>query len=540
MFFSSYRLIFFKFDAIYIIAIQEIFTILSVINLNSSGKKMSEQLLFGQYRIESTIGAGGMAVVYKAFHISLDKYFAIKKLSDSLAQSGEAKERFIREARTHSRLDHPNIVKFHDILQDHATGNVYIVMEYVEGRTLAKMIGKETGPIPFEKAWPIFKQMLEGIGYAHSQGVVHRDIKPGNIIVTPENKVKILDFGIARDETGHTITQSGQVVGTLQYASPEQIKGERVDQRSDIYNLGMTLYEMVAGRLPHDINPNSSSFHIMQRMLNDDVPDPRQFYPHIPENVVAAIFKAIERDVNKRVGSINEFEDLLDPKSASNYSGGIALFEPPKAARIGDPVTEKFTIDHVSHKVASKPVKIENEYEELKQLSKKYDQFIVRQQDDAICLINSQDGKRIVRILLMILNIVLGFFLFIMFFSALSLKNKDALGPLIIFITIFGGLLWVSILSYRKRRFSEETLFIEPETLKLTKQNDLKPRFIRYDEIENVNERSDHRCMMIKTKNKYHDGHIVFQNSKHELLVHLAPIINDIVKKKQKQLQGAS
>ncbi len=479
-----------------------------------------------------------MAVVYKAHHISLDKHFAIKKLSDSLAQSAEAKERFIREARTHSRLEHPNIVKFHDILQDHATGNVYIVMEYVEGRTLAKMIGRETGPIPFEKAWPIFKQILEGIGYAHSQGVVHRDIKPGNIIVTPENIVKILDFGIARDETGHTITQSGQVVGTLQYASPEQIKGERVDQRSDIYNLGMTLYEMVAGRLPHDINPNSSSFHIMQRMLNDEVPDPRKFYPHIPENVVAAIFKAIDRDVSKRVGSIREFEVHLDSKFSAPYSGGVSSFEPPKAARIGDPVTEKFTIDHVSHKVASKPVKIENEYEELKQLSKKYDQFIVRQQDDAICLINSQDGKRIVRILLMILNIVLGFFLFIMFVSA-SVLTKDALGPFIIFNTIFGGLLWVSILSYRKRRFSEETLFIEPETIKLTKQNDPQPRVIRYDEIEKVTERSDHRCMMIKTKNKYHDGHIVFQNSKHELLVHLAPIINDIVKKKQKQLQEA-
>jgi serine/threonine protein kinase len=371
---------------------------------------MQNTLLFGQYRIEETIGAGGMAVVYKAWHTSLDKYFAIKKLSDSLAQNSEARERFVREAKTHSRLEHPNIVKFHDILQDHATGDVYIVMEYVEGRTLARMIGKETGPIPFEKAWPIFRQLLEGIGYAHSQGVVHRDIKPGNVIVTPDNSVKILDFGIARDETGHTITQSGQVVGTLQYASPEQIKGEKVDQRSDIYNLGMTLYEMVAGRLPHDVNPNSSSFHIMQRMLNDDVPDPRKFYPHIPDNVVAAIFNAIDRDVNSRLHSIGDFIRILDGNISSPKDYVIPNFTPPKAARLGDPLPPGYTLNEYHAPVMDDSASINEEYAKLQDLQKKFSKFFVNWHNDGVInIINKEDGKQGIRITLMIISVFLGF-----------------------------------------------------------------------------------------------------------------------------------
>lgn len=480
---------------------------------------MSEHLLFGQYRIESTIGAGGMAVVYKAHHISLDKHFAIKKLSDSLAQSAEARERFIREARTHSRLEHPNIVKFHGILQDHATGNVYIVMEYVEGRTLAKMIGKETGPIPFEKAWPIFRQMLEGIGYAHSQGVVHRDIKPGNIIVTPDNKVKILDFGIARDETGHTITQSGQVVGTLQYASPEQIKGERVDQRSDIYNLGMTLYEMVAGRLPHDINPNSSSFHIMQRMLNDEVPDPRKFYPHIPENVVAAIFKAIERDVNKRVGSIREFEDHLDPKSAVNYSGGISSFEPPKAARIGNPLPlpELHLSEGEIESPLFKSVSIEEEFAEIVDLSKKYSGLTVNtNQNGEITIINEEDAKSGIRRMLIAVSI---------FFGLLSVTVP----PL--------SLITASILFfYFILRFKEEKVIISQNALtvfSLYRHHEVrKEAEIKLDDLGEV-KLLKRNSGIVLTQKRNANTFVFFKNSNDILTMKLCLILNKIVQKKQ-------
>lgn len=474
---------------------------------------MQNTLLFGQYRIEETIGAGGMAVVYKAWHTSLDKYFAIKKLSDSLAQNSEARERFVREAKTHSRLEHPNIVKFHDILQDHVTANVYIVMEYVEGRTLAKMIGKETGPIPFEKAWPIFRQLLEGISYAHSQGVVHRDIKPGNVIVTPDNKVKILDFGIARDETGHTITQSGQVVGTLQYASPEQIKGEKVDQRSDIYNLGMTLYEMVAGRLPHDVNPNSSSFHIMQRMLNDDVPDPRNFYPHIPENVVAAIFRAIDRDVDKRLRTINDFNLILDGKAtAGDYA--IASFTPPTASRLGD-IKPGISLDkEYPEKVRVDSVSIDPEYEKLKDLQKRYPKFFVnRNSSGEINVVNKVDDKQGMRITLIVVAIIFGLL---------------ALGGLIFGIVIVVPCLFF----YFKLRFQEETVKISRDQLTISSINrNVKCKII---DLSPLSYSPKDNGIQLRLKQNYSQSFIFMQNSNSLLTGQFAFILSDIVKKLQK------
>ncbi len=492
---------------------------------------MQNTLLFGQYRIEETIGAGGMAVVYKAWHTSLDKYFAIKKLSDSLTQNSEARERFVREAKTHSRLEHPNIVKFHDILQDQPTGNVYIVMEYVEGRTLAKMIGKETGPIPFEKAWPIFHQILDGIGYAHSQGVVHRDIKPGNIIVTPENKVKILDFGIARDETGHTITQSGQVVGTLQYASPEQIKGEKVDQRSDIYNLGMTLFEMVAGRLPHDVNPNSSSFHIMQRMLNDDVPDPRQFYPHIPENVVAAIFKAIDRDVDKRLHSIVDFIQILDGKTSSPKDDGIPSFTPPKAARLGEPLSHVSASNEYHAPVNYDSVSIDPEYEKLKDLQKKFPKFIVnRGSSGGISVINKVDGKKGVRITLAVIIVLFGMSLFGQLISLRESRYGEGSTGMAILIALV--VLVTSIYFLVKFRFREESIRVSGDELMISSSS--RNVNCKINDIGSISYSPKDNGIELYLKRKYSTPILFMQNSNSLLTGQFAYILSDIVKKLQK------
>lgn len=477
---------------------------------------MQSTLLFGQYRIEETIGAGGMAVVYKAWHTSLDKYFAIKKLSDSLAQNSEARERFVREAKTHSRLEHPNIVKFHDILQDHETGNVYIVMEYVEGRTLARMIGKETGPIPFEKAWPIFRQLLEGIGYAHSQGVVHRDIKPGNVIVTPDNSVKILDFGIARDETGHTITQSGQVVGTLQYASPEQIKGEKVDQRSDIYNLGMTLYEMVAGRLPHDVNPNSSSFHIMQRMLNDDVPDPRKFYPHIPDNVVAAIFNAIDRDVNSRLHSIGHFIRILDGNISSHKEYVIPNFTPPKAARLGEPLPGNSSSNEYIAPISTYSASIDEEYAKLHDLQKKFSKFFVnRGSNGGISIVNKVDDKQGVRVALVITSVFFG----------LSVIGGFVLGLVIVVPCIF---------FFFKLKFQEETVRISSDELTISSSN--RNVKCKIKDIDSVIYSFNKKGITLSLKHNYSQTFLFMQNSNSLLTGQFAYILSDIVKKMQKQV----
>jgi len=491
---------------------------------------MQNTLLFGQYRIEETIGAGGMAVVYKAWHTSLDKYFAIKKLSDSLAQNSEARERFVREAKTHSRLEHPNIVKFHDILQDHVTANVYIVMEYVEGRTLAKMIGKETGPIPFEKAWPIFRQLLEGISYAHSQGVVHRDIKPGNVIVTPDNKVKILDFGIARDETGHTITQSGQVVGTLQYASPEQIKGEKVDQRSDIYNLGMTLYEMVAGRLPHDVNPNSSSFHIMQRMLNDDVPDPRNFYPHIPENVVAAIFRAIDRDVDKRLRTINDFNLILDGKAtAGDYA--IASFTPPTASRLGD-IKPGISLDkEYPEPVGVDSVSIDTEYEKLKDLQKRYPKFFVnRNSSGEINVVNKVDAKKGVRITLAVIIVLFGMSLFGQLISLRESRYGEGSPGMAILIALV--VLVTSIYFLVKFRFREESIRVSGDELMISSSS--RNVNCKINDIGSISYSPKDNGIELYLKRKYSTPILFMQNSNSLLTGQFVFFLSDIVKKLQK------
>lgn len=505
---------------------------------------MLNATLFGQYRIDSTIGVGGMAVVYKAWHISLEKFFAVKKLSDTLSQSGDARERFIREARTHSKLEHKNIVKFHDILQDAGTGAVYIVMEYIEGRTLGRMIGKETGPIPIERAYPLYRQILEGIKYAHSTGVVHRDIKPGNIIVRNDGVVKILDFGIARDETGHTLTQTGQVVGTLQYASPEQIRGERVDQRSDIYSLGITLYEMLAGRLPHDIDANSSSFHIMQRMLNDEIPDPRKFYPHIPEEIVRIIFKAIDRDVNTRLHTIgdliqslerngkltasneafhsSEQPQSIESKQSEDEDSVLPRFSPGTAIRLDSPPSEFVKSEKAPGQVISTldtdesllndVLNIDAEYRKLQDLAKRYDRFYVVKNSKGEIEINNQvDGKKGQRIAL----------LFIAIFFGLLMIGVG--WPSIVIVA-------PSLFFYFKLRFRKEEIVIS--YVKLTVSSMDGNENFEIKDIDSVDITGKNKGISLKIKRDI-SSFTFFKNSDESLTLRVSIILSDIVKKLQ-------
>ncbi|MCX7611000.1 MAG: serine/threonine protein kinase [Ignavibacterium sp.] len=265
------------------------------------------------YEIIERIGIGGMGIVYKARHQFSKKIVAIKSLSPQFAADDDIRRRFINEAHILNKLDHPNIVKVFDLIE--LPDELHIVMEYVEGRSLDKIIGQEIGPIPYQKALPIFNQILDGISYAHKQGVIHRDIKPSNIIVTPDNRVKITDFGIAKlqDTTQHTRT--GTRMGTLYYMSPEQIRGEKeIDERSDIFSLGITLFEMLAGRLPWGKKGELTEFEIMQKIVNEPLPDPRDFYPAIPERFVEAIRKATEKDKSKRIKSVDELYEIINQK----------------------------------------------------------------------------------------------------------------------------------------------------------------------------------------------------------------------------------
>jgi len=270
------------------------------------GKEVIQIPAIPGYTILKELGEGGMGIVYLAREETLDTPVAIKLLHRQFVSKEQIKERFKNEARIMASLVHTNIVQFRRFLE--IPDGLALVMEFVEGRGLDRIIGEEFGPIPWEKALPLFTQILQGLGYAHEKGIIHRDIKPSNIIVTESGEVKITDFGIAKLAGRSNLTKTGMQMGTLFYESPEQIRGAKnIDKRSDIYSLGMTLYEMLAGRLPFDSGENSSEFDITQQIVFKENPPPNVFYPHIPEWLVKIVVKATAKDPDQRFQSCEEF-----------------------------------------------------------------------------------------------------------------------------------------------------------------------------------------------------------------------------------------
>ena len=268
----------------------------------------------GAYRILGELGRGGMGVVYRGKHrtAAIAKRqggeVAIKILHAQYAQDEAFRDRFEREASMGLKLDHLGIVKVHDLVID--GGNLALVMDLAEGRPLSEVIGKETGPIPWERAWPMFNQMLDAVAYAHKHNVVHRDIKPENVIVSPSGQLKVLDFGIAKDMEGGK-TKTGTGMGTVDYMAPEQYTdASKVDQRADVYALGMTLYEMLAGRLPWD--PDATEFSILNLKAKGDLPPPTQFYPEIPGWVVWVVKSAIAVRLDDRIQSVEALFEALE------------------------------------------------------------------------------------------------------------------------------------------------------------------------------------------------------------------------------------
>ena len=255
------------------------------------------------YEVTGTLGMGGMGVVYLGKHNTLNRQVAIKVLLENLTHNPQIRKRFVQEAELMDTLQHSNIVRLYDFTTD---PRLCLIMEYVDGRGLDRMIGEEVGPIPYEKALPLFVQILEGIGYAHSKGIIHRDIKPSNILVSKDGIVKITDLGIAKIAGQKGMTKTGTKIGTLYYMSPEQVQGEEADLRSDIYALGMTLYEMLAGRLPFDVA--STDYMIENSIVNRDTQfDPREYYSHIPEWLVDIVQKATSKNAGDRFQTCLEF-----------------------------------------------------------------------------------------------------------------------------------------------------------------------------------------------------------------------------------------
>jgi len=258
--------------------------------------------VIGSYRIIEKLGGGGMGIVYKAQHIELERFVALKMMNPALAQDDRYLRRFKEEARALAQLNNPNIVIVHDLLDTES--GLFIVMEFVEGITLADKL-LQVGPILYEEAMPIFKQALTAMGYAHQAGVIHRDIKPNNIMVTEKGTIKVMDFGLAKIQQGIGLTKSGYTFGTPPYMSPEQVNGLiNVDHRSDIYSLGMTFYELLAGRLPFE--KTNSEVDLYKAILNEEFPPPNQYNSLVPPDLAGMVMKAIEKDPEQRFQTTNE------------------------------------------------------------------------------------------------------------------------------------------------------------------------------------------------------------------------------------------
>ena len=262
---------------------------------------------FGGYEIVGVIGCGGMGVVLKGHESALNRYVAIKVLAPHLAMSGAARARFSREGQSAASVVHQNVVAIHRVAE--ADGLPFLVMPYVGGESLQRRIS-DHGPLPVAAIVRVGLQVCRGLAAAHSQGLVHRDIKPANILLEQDvERVILTDFGLARAADDASMTNTGVLAGTPQYMSPEQARGERVDQRSDLFSLGSVLYTLCTGRPPF----RSETSYGVLRKITDSTPRPiREINPDIPDWLVQLIETLQEKDPEERLQSAEEIADLLE------------------------------------------------------------------------------------------------------------------------------------------------------------------------------------------------------------------------------------
>src|SRR5919202_4804921 len=255
----------------------------------------------GRYRIVRKLGAGGMANVYLAEDQELGRSVAIKILDDRHAADDSFIERFRREAKNAAGLSHPNIVSIYD--RGNAEGTYYIAMEYLSGRTLKELLVAR-GPTPIPIAIDYARQILAALAFAHRNGVVHRDIKPHNVLVDADGRIKVTDFGIARSGASQ-MTEVGSIIGTAQYLSPEQARGAPVDQTSDLYSLGVVLYELLTGVVPFT---GDTPVEIAMKHLSQTPPAPSSLRPEVPQEVDWIVMRALAKDPNERYQDADEMD----------------------------------------------------------------------------------------------------------------------------------------------------------------------------------------------------------------------------------------
>src|SRR6266536_1185901 len=258
-------------------------------------------LFDGRYKILKKIGAGGMADVYCAEDQELGRQVAIKILNDRHAGDEQFVERFRREAQNAAGLNHPNIVSIYD--RGEAEGTYYIAMEFLDGRTLKELLVKN-GPTPIPIAIDYARQILGALAFAHRNGIVHRDIKPHNIVVGTDGRLKVTDFGIARSGASQ-MTEAGSIVGTAQYLSPEQARGAPVDPRSDVYSLGIVMYEMLTGKVPFT---GDTPVEIAMKHLSTTPEPPSEKRPEVPHELDMVVLRALAKHPDDRYQSAQEMD----------------------------------------------------------------------------------------------------------------------------------------------------------------------------------------------------------------------------------------
>lgn len=273
------------------------------------------RLLAGRYRVDELIGRGGMASVYRGYDTTLDRVVALKILRRELAEDSAFRTRFRQEAQSASRMAHPAVVRVYDAGEDTVVGpdgaarpEPFIVMELVHGRTLQAILA--SGPLAPDQAVRYVDGILEALQYSHRAGVVHRDIKPGNVMVTDSGRVKVMDFGIARaaSDSSSTVAETSAILGTAAYFSPEQAKGEPVDARADLYSTGVVLYELLTGRPPFR---GESPVAVAYQHVSEAPVPPGELAPDVPPALDAVVLRALAKDPYQRFQDASSFRDAL-------------------------------------------------------------------------------------------------------------------------------------------------------------------------------------------------------------------------------------
>ena len=298
----------------------------------------------GRYQIIEELGKGGMGRVYKVLDTRIKEKIALKLIRRDLCPDKETVERFSNELKFARKIRHKNVCQMFDLGE--AEGTHYITMEYVPGEDLKNMI-RMSGQLGTATAIAVARQVSEGLEEAHKLGVVHRDLKPQNIMIDRDGKARIMDFGIARSLEGQGITRAGTIIGTPEYMSPEQVEGREVDQRSDIYSLGVILYEMLTGRVPFE---GDTPFTVGVKIRSETPRDPKEFNPQVPPDLSRLVLKCLEKDRQARYQDASEVHEELE-----KIERGI-----PTAARIippTKPVTSKGNHGHFQTEADSDPLR---------------------------------------------------------------------------------------------------------------------------------------------------------------------------------------